>query len=526
MSQEDPSEQVLARIKNDSAQAALRDWLDAHSATLVPESWTGEGYTEAQLLGAQLQVYGASPVVVIVKINPAGGGIREYKAHRRALADAPDFARAHLANLETGYIPVPGGGSVVVQSPAGGGLDETSQLAAALLTYRSPEDLCRSITTSLLVDWNPGAALTVEPSSLGAVLDTALGARLAETGTITAWAGGQSGLQRNPRPRLSAGPESLVNPFALIGEDSWGGDERLNLWHGRSHGDLHPGNLLVDRRRQSYCLVDLSRYRKDGLLGLDQVYLSLTAVAGAIAGLPQRGRQDLRDWFLDPVEDITVEGLPVYLQQLLVGVDQAVLAWARGQNNVTGWRRQRLICLTAVALILTGRSKLLPAGSRAWFFELAARAATRLTERMPGFPGPDDAPTAPWPSITAPATSGDTPPATVVSLDQRRRERQSAPDTQPDPTTAQAEYWTRLAAQLGAAVFDAPTGSAMTARTHGLRLLLAQAPIGTGGDLDRYLAELACALDDAIRPGISPPDRHAACTRADRLRAWVLDLLG
>ncbi|MEV6349320.1 hypothetical protein [Actinoplanes sp. NPDC051851] len=521
----DPTEQVLAQVKNDRAREALRGWLSAHSAVLVPESWRGKGYTSAQLIGAQLLRYRANPIVVILKINSSGGGTKEFNAHLRAVADSPDFAKDHLAKLLPDHIEVPGGGSIFLQSPAGGGLDETYQLDAAVQTYQAPDELCREITTSLLEAWNAGGAVEVETTSVGATLARTLGERLSGIGTITAWAGGHPGLQDDPRPWIDTAPEPLVNPFALIGQNSWGGTSVVNVWRGKVHGDLHPGNLLADLRRGSYCLVDLSRYTPTGLLGWDQVYLSLTTIAEILPDLGPQGRRSLGSWCLEPTTTITVDGLPVHLQQLLLGVDQASCDWARERNHVSGWRNQRLICLLAIALVLTGRSTLLPPESRTWFFWLAAAAATRLAQRIPGFPPPDDAVVLRRPLFVAGAVDDDVrPSAEVVSLDQRRQERRPPANAERDPT-AQAEYWTRLSAELRAAEFDAPDAAVMSARTNRLRLQLPQAPTGTGGDLARYLGDLATALATASSPGTSRTERLAACRRADLLRAWILDRL-
>lgn len=42
------------------------------------------------------------------------------------------------------------------------------------------------------------------------------------------------------------------------------------------------------------------------------------------------------------------------------------------------WRRRRLVCVVAVALMLTGRARLLSPAHREWFFWLVAEAATEL----------------------------------------------------------------------------------------------------------------------------------------------------
>jgi hypothetical protein len=59
--------------------------------------------------------------------------------------------------------------------------------------------------------------------------------------------------------------------------------ELQNVYVGRAHGDLHPGNILMpvapSVRASQFVLVDLARYRKEAPLTRDPAQLLLCLVA-------------------------------------------------------------------------------------------------------------------------------------------------------------------------------------------------------------------------------------------------------
>ncbi|GAA4734963.1 hypothetical protein Prum_070280 [Phytohabitans rumicis] len=528
MDQVDPTERVLALIRSKRAREALRRWLTDHTATLLPTGWSGKGYTTAQLLGALLGRYRDHPIVVVMKIIEKGDGGKEYAAHHRALQDSPVFAQKHLAALIGQRIVVPGGGSIILQGVAGGGLDTMSQLDDALPSWHAPREVCQHITNSLLTEWNTESDPNLE--KVGTALAAQLGNRLTSAGTVAAWAGRHQGLLHDPVPWLNAGAYPQVNPFVLIGKDSWG--ERLEalVLRGKTHGDLHPGNLLVGAKGSPFCLVDLSRYTAEGWLSWDPTYLTLTAMAKVLPDLTPRGQEALKAWCLDPDEVMEVEGLPGHLRAMFIGVHQAGAEWARRHSNTAGWERQRHLCLVVIALILTGRKQLLSEDSRRWFFWLAAAVATRLADAIPDFPRAVD------PLMLSNHLFADDPQHIaddsrnkIISLDERRPARQppQPPARDTGPATVEAEYWTRLVAELRSVQFAAPDWATMAARTNSLRMLLVSAPEGgaDNSEVTEYLDLLTTTLDAVVRPGATPAETRAASERAEMLRSWILDQL-
>lgn len=501
-----PTEQVLAQVRSPKARDALRDWVRRESAKLLPAGWAGHGFTGAQLLGVNLQGYqdhyGGAILKITERARP-GARDKEYRAHRRAVKDSPAFAAQHMAELIGAYLPLDHGGSVMFQRVAGGGFASLAEIDQALATYVDPAAACHRITLALLQEWN--TASDSESTTAGAVLRDLLGDRITGDRPIAAWAAGHPHLLADPRPWLSHSGHPLINPFALVGPDSLGGRLPVIATRGRIHGDLHPGNLLIGRTEDdpSYCLVDLARYTDVGLLAWDPAYLVLTTVAKALPVLDHRARDALQHWILDP-RGTPQHALPPALRATVIGVHRAATEWGRRDSRSASWEPQRLLALTAVALILTGRKHLLSPELRTWFFWLAARAATELLPRTPEFAPDDDRLVLPDPFIV-----GDL-------------YRLPAAEAPAQPVTEQAESWTMFAAELRTARLDAPDAATLAARTETLRTLLEQIrATGRGGHLD----ELAATLDDALRPGLTGAEVRAAAGHADLLRSWLLDEL-
>jgi hypothetical protein len=426
-----------------------------------------------------------------------------------------------MAELVGDPIPVDGGEWISFQQVAGGGFGEMVEFDEMLSNWDEPALTSRRILVSLSAQWNtdpdPGQAM------VGDLLVELLDQRLRPGGTIRAWASEVGELLDRPRRWLRYGGSELINPFTLVNGDSPLKRIPLIVVRGKSHGDLHTGNLLVGRwptpDRPKYCLVDLSRYRADGPLAWDPTYLMLTTVAKYLmtGEVARHLREPLRQSLLHP--DSTEPSLCRELRALISGINQAETELADTYGMIPEWRSQRLLCITAAALVLTGRSGLLSASQREWFFWLAAYAATELLHGKAGTP--ENPLTPPNPLMS----DGD-----VVSLDQRRRR------ARPDPPQASAPAasidndgtWARLANELRAVRLDASDRASFASHTEALRQLLAEprsaAPMHRKR-VEKYLGELTQTLSDALRPGTTDAEVRAAGAHADLLRIWLVDLL-
>jgi hypothetical protein len=248
------------------------------------------------------------------------------------------------------------------------------------------------------------------------------------------------------------------------------------------------------------------------------VYLTLTTVAKFLPDINVRAREGLQQWVLDPSTNAST-AWPLLLRAIVTGVHSATDEWGR-QRDSTSWKRQRLLCLTAVALILTGRERLLRPDSRTWFFWLAVRAATQLLP--PNLPSAFENPEPIW-------LRQQLIPGEVISLLDRLAPVPPVPEPEfTSPLSEEAEVWTEFVAELRIARLDAPDQAFLAARTETLRSLLTRALSITAGEEDEtneYLHELESTLEEGLRPGASNTDVQAAAEQARLLRSWILDQL-
>ncbi|MEU5554039.1 AAA family ATPase [Micromonospora sp. NPDC047793] len=317
---------------------------------------------------------------IIIKVDTSGHrGLRESKAHEKVLRKSGDFGKKHLAQVAYSAQPMSDGGWITFQSVAGGGFGTLVSFDEMLRRHDDPAATCQKIVSSLLSEWN---AKTVKPgpASAGQLLRELLDDRIEPGGTLHEWASRHNGLLDEPHPWLYGSDGPLINPFALAKNDRIGGALLLTPFRGHSHGDLHPGNLLVAETATEpvdYALIDLSRYRTDGLLAWDPCYLMCTTVAMRLQKGDSINRARLREVLLTPNPDKIDGSIPRDLRHTISGIAQGERDYAERKGLLEEWPQQRLVCLTAIALILSGRTLLEPP-ERQWFFWLAAHAATEM----------------------------------------------------------------------------------------------------------------------------------------------------
>ncbi|MFJ9782478.1 hypothetical protein ACIRSS_23055 [Amycolatopsis sp. NPDC101161] len=522
MTPDPETERVLRRITSDKARSALRRRVTSMDEKLVLADWSASGFTSAELIGVYRAPRGQRPHSAIIKITSAGQGDREEEAHQSAWWHAPaDFARMHLARPLGNPIPVEGGEWISFQQVAGGGFGELAQFGKALPDWDEAAQTCSRILVSASTEWNPESKATKAP--VRDLLNELVGRRVAKGGTIRAWAANIPELLERPRRLIRCGTAILVNPFELLDDTSVGGATELLVLRGHSHGDLHPGNLLVVRHanpeRLQYCLVDLSRYRPDGLLAWDPVYLTLTTVAERLRDgeLANPALERLRRWLVRPDEPPRSPLPDRVVQAVIRGSHFAEEQLAREYEMRSEWQRQRLVCVIAVALMLTGRGGLLSPTHREWFFWLAAEAATELVGDTANA---DDEP------LPRPARliTGEE----VVDFEQRSRAAKLSDAAGDFTANPREDFWAQLVGELRAARLDAGDRATFAVDTEELLLLLGKPRGPSPAHTDRvekYLRGLARVLTDALRPSATDKDVRAAGYQAQRLQGWLLDLL-
>jgi len=178
-------------------------------------------------------------------------------------------------------------------------------------------------------------------------------------------------------------PQRIVpDPLLLLGESSLG-DREMLVHTGRSHGDLHLGNLLVpsdDRGTQpgSYRLIDLSTYQATGPRSRDLAALLLSGVAHLWPELSRTNHEHLVDDVANFDGTFSKHQHPLVLD-LIRGVPRAMTAHVANAGFAHDWRVEFALGLLAAALRSTTHESLGPE-LRWWFVQLAGRLTARYLD--------------------------------------------------------------------------------------------------------------------------------------------------
>ncbi|WP_306208157.1 tetratricopeptide repeat protein [Actinoplanes sp. RD1] len=185
---------------------------------------------------------------------------------------------------------------------------------------------------------------------------------------------------------------SLPNPVHLT---RFGGDligRPMQVFRGRTHGDLHTDNILVAatgaRGGADFRLIDLSSYDPDGFLAYDAAYLICSILAHRMADLPEDSGPLIRLMTGDPKR--SAAAFPHDVRDAVRRIGQTCRESAPPPGwSLKHWYPNLLLAITGCALIYAGRE--LPAGDKAlpWFIEFAARAAKAALSFLPDPVGRD-----------------------------------------------------------------------------------------------------------------------------------------
>ncbi|MEV4515773.1 hypothetical protein AB0K00_43320 [Dactylosporangium sp. NPDC049525] len=322
----------------------------------------------------------------ILKYCPADadGPNREPGAHDRALAVSPEpFRSDHLVELLFDPIVLQNGGSLMFQRIASGSLDDHTTLRA---WGAAPElgAACRAVVASVLGGWNaPGPHAQVDVTSVkpGEHLERLLGYRLRPTHRLQQW------LEREPAIWAAKGlrlahpkiDEALVNPIAVLHSHPMVEHLRVPLTTGLTHGDLHVDNVIVPQSStaggvEAFRLIDLTTFESDGPLARDPLHLLLSVVNLYLPTLTPPVRRKLIDALVDGEPSV---GVPPVLLGAIDGVRRGGLDWYGPDDRGDDWRVERLLALTACALMFVPRDHGSDADAPWWYFKLAACAITR-----------------------------------------------------------------------------------------------------------------------------------------------------
>jgi hypothetical protein len=351
-----------------------------------------DGQTAAKVWMAVLHPAVGYPQQVILKVCPPAEDDdgSEPGRHSDAVELSRAFAQAHLVDLPYDPVPVGDGGWLMFQSLAGSNrrdlrslamlLDEVSGRADIGPRSHSADEvaeLIKAIISSLLDDWTPteGRSTDAHPSTVLDFLTDHVGDRAAPGGSIPTWI---AKLEPTLIDRtcswyaIRGTGRRLPNPYRLLVDPALTGDREVRALRGPSHGDLHPGNVLL--LRGQHRLIDLSRFEPLHPLTFDPAHLLLSIANRHMSGLTAGERAALRQLLVRPEDQGSADRLPGWLSKAVFAVMGTLPRWVADRGFEAEWQEQMLLSLVGCGMLFFGR-RTTRDEDRCWFLVLAAEAA-------------------------------------------------------------------------------------------------------------------------------------------------------
>ncbi|MFE2261227.1 hypothetical protein [Streptomyces griseosporeus] len=385
-----PPTRVEPVFHDELVDQGLAEWADANWLALERPRLLTAGGSGGRLAAVYLRVLKGrrTPGLRIIKLTgPSAEAGAEPKNHLAALdvrvPGTEEFTERHLVKLDEADFWRLGDSWVMIQLPAGDGIDEPRTLAETGRTASLPERV-ESIVEGVLGGWNPrpSTGADEQPPTAAQFVAEILGRRADRDGALRRWARARIGDLADTEPYLAfrRGGRPMPNPLALGTGTPLDAHQVWLTVRGHAHGDLHPGNIMVPEEGEGstgdYWLVDLSRFSENALLARDPAHLLVCLIADLY--LPHLGR-DAREELLAALtgREPRCPG-PLIPQGLAETVTRLRAAWNRwGAANRLhinrSWRPQWFLALQACALMVTARDRYGTA-DRWWFYRLAAEA--------------------------------------------------------------------------------------------------------------------------------------------------------
>ncbi len=557
-------------VLSEDARRGLDQWLEAQPYKIEPIEWLHGGRSGSRVAVIARLGRGYDDQVAI-KLARAS----EVNGWQAAISDCPEkFRKEHLVDIPM-ISPLTSGTDnwwITILQIAGGDLSLFRPLGK-IRANKGPlfAKKCRQIVGSLIEDWNPvprehspenlskATCLSLVFDSKRVVPEKPLG-RFLESIKVTLDDPFIPGLKPN---------RQLPNPIVFAANaDQLDDAGQGGIHYGRAHGDLNLGNILTPARKspaKSYKLIDLGGYNSKSPLARDPMHLLLSIALDWLDSGIAPGSQisrSLIDVIVKPNEETTDKEYRDVSQAIHgAGYDWASrLSWGRE------WTQQSLLFLVGCALRYASRE--IPevkdaSATRKWFFEVAALAARAYLQEMalwdryceefasrhshppssappPILPGESDDQSSHSVSDHDSVSDGDSVPdggsvsgqGSDESPDARILPFRISPK-QRDRVSNVADSlekgtWQDLVKALREVTFDATDWYTLAADTGPLLQEISRKrpsyPIA-----DEEIAGHLRSLSETLTgvPGPTPPRAklRSACTRAEILRSWLLDLL-
>ncbi|MEU7932470.1 hypothetical protein [Micromonospora echinofusca] len=426
-------------ILPDEVFAGLVRWVETQASRVTHRRWLTDGRSGSYVAVVRLHPDRGMLREAIVKLVPPQLAAAETAGVERARQFTPEnFWRQHLVDT-VNACALPGTyWWLHQQQVAQGSVGELRSLAA-LLDEPDFGEICGMIVDRISADWGTGH----DPDPVNRPAADHLNDFLEGHRDRLAGFAARHGLSLTDPSREvwlpgRAGP--LPNPLGLLTDTLDAGREKIDVFVGNGHGDLHLGNVLVPTGERvladNFRLIDLGRFSPTTPVSRDPVKLALSVAAAWLPALAPGTplRSALAELVVAPERHPASPPVAGYLA-VMRRIHTAAASWGQSRDMSGAWARQHLLLLIGSAL-RTVADEDLPIADRWWFFEVAALATRAYTDpsgarsQTPTTPptqsGPSDAasPAAVPPSLS-PATepppsvtvTPPTPPAQVVVPD-------------------------------------------------------------------------------------------------------------
>ncbi|MGI9622915.1 MAG: hypothetical protein ACR2PK_08780, partial [Acidimicrobiales bacterium] len=269
----------------------------------------------------------------------------EPELHRKAIANAAEYAEAHIPRLVHTLKDKEQTASLL--TIAAGGLEYCSVWFH--LTFDDQVETARRVSNDVLESWNSGYQLVPGMIEAPALFENWLGERL-EPGVSRMDVLLTETFNVDPHEQtLLHDGDWYPNPVVFARGESPSGPP-IRAVAGNTHGDLHGHNLLTRVRRSDvsdYFLIDLAFYEEDGFLFFDQAYLELSYLLRARADVdPGRWLEVLQAAFEGPATSAEDVGV----MRVVEAIRQGQQTWvADHEENRTSYMESQMILARVAA---------------------------------------------------------------------------------------------------------------------------------------------------------------------------------
>lgn len=300
----------------------------------------------------------------------------EADRHRRAIADAPDFAAKHLPRLlHTLHC---GEQVAVLSTIAGRGLEYAEPWTDC--SFERQIQVVHRVSRGLLEDWNGDRTCDGDLRQPWQLLQDVLGRRLdpERGGRLCEFLSERCGLDPLTLSFTVDG-ECYPNPLAFaVGAGELPDRLGMRMITGRCHGDLHGQNVLVGGPQSSgpdYYLIDLAFYESEQYLFYDHAYFEVAYL------LNSRVNASVSDWLSilrqlcrnrEPGQTLGLQKEDVGIVELVEALRQEVTDWIGRQEGERSSDMEDQYLLARVAAGLNFTHKRLPDATRQMAFFYAA----------------------------------------------------------------------------------------------------------------------------------------------------------